>query len=203
MLIGYARVSTLDQDPQLQLDALAAAGCERIFTDHASGAATARPELDRMLDVARDGDVIVVWRLDRLGRNMSHLLALIEQLAHRQIGFRSLTEQLDTTSATGRLIFHVMAALAEFERGLLSERTQAGLAAARARGRVGGRRPVLTPHAKRTVIDLRAQGQTVTQIAETLRVSRATVYRVLDAEDGLSAPARAARRVGDDLTGKD
>lgn len=179
MLLGYARVSTTDQDPQLQLDALTAADCQRIYTDHASGAATARPELDRLLDTARAGDTIVVWRLDRLGRSMQHLLDLAADLEARGVGLRSLNEQIDTTTANGRLIFHVMAALAEFERGLLSERTSAGLQAARAKGRVGGRPKALTPQAQKAVVDLRDQGKTVAEIAAILRVSRATVYRAL------------------------
>lgn len=179
MLLGYARVSTLDQDPQLQLDALAAADCDRVFTDHASGSATSRPQLDALLAHARTGDTIVVWRLDRLGRSMKHLIDLVGELEDRKVGLRSLTEQIDTTTATGRLTFHIFSALAEFERGLLSERTQAGLQAARARGRVGGRPPALTTQARKAVLDLRDQGQTVTNIAATLRVSRATVYRTL------------------------
>lgn len=180
MLLGYARVSTTDQNPQLQLDALRHAGCEKIYTDHASGAATARPQLDEMLVNARDGDSIVVWRLDRLGRSMKHLLDLTAECEKRGIGLRSLNEQIDTTTANGRLIFHVMAALAEFERGLLSERTQAGLQAARAQGRVGGRPRALAPQAEQAVIDLRASGKSVTDIAAALKVSRATVYRALD-----------------------
>lgn len=180
MLIGYARVSTTDQDPQLQLDALTKAECERIYTDHASGAATARPQLDKMLRHIRRGDTIVVWRLDRLGRSMKHLIELVGDLQDRGIGLRSLNEQIDTTTATGRLTFHIFSALAEFERGLLSERTQAGLQAARARGRVGGRPAALTPQARKAAIDLREGGKTVTDIAATLRVSRATVYRALD-----------------------
>jgi DNA invertase Pin-like site-specific DNA recombinase len=114
MLLGYARVSTTDQNPELQLDALTEAGCDRLFTEHASGAATARPELEHLLDAARSGDTIVVWRLDRLGRSMKHLLDLVAYLEHRRIGLRSLNEQLDTTTANRRLIFHVMAALADF-----------------------------------------------------------------------------------------
>lgn len=177
MLIGYARVSTTDQDPQLQIDALRAAGVERMFTDQASGTATSRPEFDKMLGQLRLGDTLVVWRLDRLGRSMKHLLELADELERSEVGLRSLNEQLDTTTANGRLIFHVMAALAEFERGLLSERTQAGLHAARRKGRVGGRPKALTDAARRTAIDLRDQGKTVTEISDTLRVSRATIYR--------------------------
>ena len=176
---GYARVSTLDQDPQLQLDALQRAGVDRIFTDHASGTATARPQLDALLERAGAGDTIVVWRLDRLGRNMKHLLDLVTDLEARNVGLRSLNEHLDTTTANGRLIFAVMAALAEFEAALLRERTQAGLAAARAQGRVGGRPPAPTTDATSAAIDLRDQGRTVPEIAELLKVSRATVYRAL------------------------
>ena len=180
MLIGYARVSTTDQDPQLQIDALKAAGVERLFTDHASGAATSRPQFDQMMGTLRRGDTVMVWRLDRLGRSMKHLLELATLFEAQEVGLRSLNEQLDTTTANGRLIFHVMAALAEFERGLLSERTQAGLQAARNQGRVGGRPSALTPSARQAAVDLREQGRTVAEIAATLRVSRATVYRTLE-----------------------
>lgn len=178
-IYGYARVSTLDQDPQLQLDALERAGVDRVFTDHASGTATARPQLEALLERAGDGDTIVVWRLDRLGRNMKHLLELVADLETRGVGLRSLNEQLDTTTANGRLIFHVMAALAEFESGLLKERTRAGLAAAKAQGRIGGRPPALSMAARHAAVDLRDQGRTVPEIADLLKVSRATVYRVL------------------------
>src|SRR5664279_784631 len=142
-LIGYARVSTDDQSAALQEDALKQAGCIRVFTDHASGAKASRPELDKMLDQLRPGDVVVVWRLDRLGRSLKNLIALVETLADRGVGFRSLSESIDTTTANGRLFFSIMGALAEFERDLIRERTHAGLAAARARGRVGGRPSVM------------------------------------------------------------
>lgn len=179
MLLGYARVSTTDQDPQLQIDALTAAGVDRLFVDHASGAAASRPQFDQMMETIRRGDTVLVWRLDRLGRSMKHLLELVADFELRDVGLRSLNEQLDTTTANGRLIFHVMAALAEFERGLLSERTRAGLQAAQRKGRMGGRPKALSPSAARAVIDLRNQGKTVAEIAQTLRVSRATVYREL------------------------
>lgn len=192
-IYGYARVSTLDQDPQLQLDALQRAGVDRIFTDHASGAATARPQLEALLERAGTGDTIVVWRLDRLGRNMKHLLELTSELETRGVGLRSLNEQLDTTTANGRLIFHVMAALAEFESGLLKERTRAGLTAARAQGRVGGRPPALSPTARGAAIDLRDQGRTVPEIADLLKVSRATVYRALS---GRRKPETASPKPG-------
>lgn len=191
MLLGYARVSTNEQDPQLQLDALEQVGVDRIYTDHSSGAATARPQLDDMLRNARRGDTIVIWRLDRLGRSTKHLLELTADLDARGIGLRSLNEQIDTTTANGRLIFTLLAAISEFERQLLSERTSAGLQAARKRGRFGGRPRALTPQAEQAVIDLRDKGESVTQIAATLRVSRATVYRALE-EHTTARPGRPA-----------
>src|SRR5215216_5603682 len=139
MLIGYARVSTIDQTLALQQDALQQAGCERIFTDTASGARAERQGLDEALDFARAGDTLVVWKLDRLGRSLRHLIETIRQLHERGVGFKSLTEQIDTTTSGGKLVCHVFGALAEFERDLIRERTQAGLIAARARGRHGGR----------------------------------------------------------------
>src|SRR5215211_1889321 len=138
MLIGYARVSTHDQTLALQQDALSTASCERIFTDTASGAKAERPGLEEALDFVRPGDTLVVWKLDRLGRSLPHLIDTIRQLQDRGIGFKSLTEQIDTTTSGGKLIFHVFAALAEFERDVIRERTNAGLVAARARGRTGG-----------------------------------------------------------------
>src|SRR5258706_5124442 len=145
MQIGYARVSTLDQNPQLQTDALKKAGCERIFTDHLSGAHTDRPALAEALNVSRKGDTLVVWRLDRLARSVAHLLEIIAMLESRGVGFASLTETINTRSSTGRLVLHIFAALAEFERHLIRERTAAGLRAARDRGRVGGRPRLMTP----------------------------------------------------------
>lgn len=180
-LIGYARVSTADQNLDLQRDALTAAGCRRIFADVASGKLTARPELDLALEFLRPGDTLAVWRLDRLGRSIRHLIEVVTALADREVGFRSLTEGMDTTTPSGRLLFHVFGALAEFERDLIRERTLAGLAAARARGRKGGRRAKLSPRqaaVARTMYD--AREHTVQQIADTLRVSRATIYRHLD-----------------------
>lgn len=142
-LVGYARVSTIDQNPQLQLDALEKAGCARVFVDRASGARTDRPQLATALDYLRREDTLCVWRLDRLGRSLPHLIEIATTLTDRGIALRSLTEQIDTASAGGRLIFHIFGALAEFERSLISERTLAGLAAARAQGRIGGRPPVV------------------------------------------------------------
>jgi DNA invertase Pin-like site-specific DNA recombinase len=179
-LIGYARVSTADQDPSLQIDALKAAGCVKVFTDKASGTKDHRPQLDRLLDQLRPGDTVVVWRLDRLGRSLRHLITLTEQFEQEQVGLKSLCESIDTTTANGRLFFKIMGALAEFERDLMSERTHAGLAAARARGRKGGRPPSMTPEKIKAANQLyAAREMTVDEIGRTLGVSRKTVYRHL------------------------
>jgi len=179
-LLGYARVSTTDQDPSLQLDAFKEAGCGRVFTDHASGALDSRPQLDRLLDQLRSGDTVVVWRLDRLGRSLRHLIGLVEDLKAKGVGLRSLTEQIDTTTPGGKLIFSIFGALAEFERALIQERTLAGLVAARSRGRTGGRPPVMTPLKIKKAREMYEAGDyTVEAIAETLGVSRKTVYRHL------------------------
>jgi DNA invertase Pin-like site-specific DNA recombinase len=143
--IGYARVSTQDQDLALQLDALRVAGCDRVFEDRASGTKADRPGLTATLSYVRDGDVLVVWKLDQLGRSMAHLIETVIDLETRKVGLRSITEAVDTTTPGGRLIFHVFGALGQFERDLIRERTQAGLRAAAARGRQGGRKPVVTP----------------------------------------------------------
>src|SRR3954454_1894543 len=145
MLVGYARVSTTDQTLDLQHDALTKAGCTKIFTDTASGAQTEREGLTEAISYVRAGDTLVVWKLDRLGRSPKDLIPRITELNDRKIGFKSLTEQIDTTTSGGKLIFHIFGALAEFERDTIRERTTAGLHAARARGRFGGRRPKMTP----------------------------------------------------------
>jgi DNA invertase Pin-like site-specific DNA recombinase len=179
-LLGYARVSTTDQQPHLQVDALQRAGCYRVFTETASGARSDRPTLEQVLDQLRPGDTLVVWKLDRLGRSLRHLVDTVTGLAERGIGFRSLQESIDTTTPGGKLVFHVFAALAEFERDLVRERTSAGLAAARARGRRGGRPSVLTGHKLQVAHEMYASGQyTVAAIAKTLGVSRASIYRHL------------------------
>ena len=144
MLVGYARVSTQDQDPALQLDALTAAGCGKVYREKASGAQRDRPELIAAIEYMREGDTLVVWKLDRLARSIKQLIETVENLGALGIGFRSLTEAIDTTTAGGKLVFHIFAALAEFERGVIRERTLAGLQAARARGRKGGRPPALS-----------------------------------------------------------
>ncbi|WP_308115527.1 MULTISPECIES: recombinase family protein [unclassified Rhodococcus (in: high G+C Gram-positive bacteria)] len=174
---GYARVSTTEQTPALQSDALTAYGCERIFTDTASGSTTARPALTELLATLLPGDTLCVWRLDRLGRNLPHLIELVTSLRARGVLFASVTEQIDTTTANGELIFHIFGALASFERQLLRERTHAGLAAARERGKVGGRPPALTPSKKREATRMRHAGSTVGDIAEVLGVSKRTLYR--------------------------
>jgi DNA invertase Pin-like site-specific DNA recombinase len=179
-LVGYARVSTHEQETSLQQDALEAADCERIFADRASGALAERPELTRALEYARQGDTLVVWRLDRLGRSLRDLIETVTALGERGIGFRSLTESIDTTTPGGRLVFHVFAALAEFERDLIRERTQAGLSAARARGRRGGRPPAMSGEqvaVARAMYD--SHEHTTAKIAAVLGVSRATLYRHL------------------------
>ena len=182
-LLGYARVSTTDQQPALQVDALTTAGCYRVFTETASGARTDRPVLARVLDQLRPGDTLVVWKLDRLGRSLRHLVDTVTGLADRGIGFRSLQESIDTTTPGGRLVFHVFASLAEFERDLIRERTTAGLVAARARGRNGGRPPVLDPGQVELARELYASHRyTTAEIARRLKVGRSTLYRYLEQE---------------------
>ncbi|WP_327143025.1 recombinase family protein [Nocardia sp. NBC_01327] len=182
-IIGYARVSTNDQDPQLQLDALKAAGAERIYTDvGVSGAKTERPELDRCLDHLREGDVLAVWKLDRLGRNTVHVLQLIEQLTERGIGFRSLTEGLHTDGPMGKAMLTIMAAFAQLERDTMIERTRAGLAAAAANGRKGGRPRKVGDADAAKAKELKAKGINAPDIAKMLGCSRATVYRYLSGE---------------------
>ena len=190
-LLGYARVSTNDQDAALQVDALNGAGCYRVFVDTMSGSLEHRPELDKLLDQIRPGDTLVVWRLDRLGRSIRHLIDQLHVLAERGIGFRSLQETIDTTSSGGRLVFHVFAALAEFERDLIRERTNAGLVAARARGRTGGRPSTLSADQVKTAQRLYAQqDMTVAQIGDVLGVSRTTIYRVLNRQAAAKTPRR-------------
>jgi DNA invertase Pin-like site-specific DNA recombinase len=183
MLVGYARVSTLEQNLNLQKDALTKAGCEQIFHDRISGATSERPGLTQALDFLRDGDVLVVWKLDRLGRSLKQLIETVSLLGGRGVGFRSLTENIDTTSAGGKLIFHIFGSLAEFERDLIRERTQAGLAAARARGRVGGRPRAAGLNDERKVAIAQAfyddKRNRIEDICKTLNISRATLYRYI------------------------
>lgn len=180
MLIGYARVSTNDQNLELQLDALEQAGCEKVFKDTTSGAKSERTGLREALDYLREGDVLVVWKLDRLGRSLKHLIETITALDERKIGFKSLRENFDTTTSGGRLVFHLFGALAEFERELIRERVAAGLEAARARGRKGGRpRKLDTRKLALARSMLSDPNNTVTEIARTLGVDRTTLYRAL------------------------
>jgi len=177
--VGYARVSTIDQDPSLQLDALAAAGCVKVFEDRASGARTDRPGLQAVLDYVRDGDVLIVWKLDRLGRSLPHLIETVTLLATCGVGFRSLTEAIDTTTSGGRLVFHLFGALGQFERDLIQERTRAGLAAAAAHGRKGGRKPVVTSDKLDRARSFIAKGLTVREAAIRLRVGKTALYDAL------------------------
>src|SRR5574343_840870 len=178
-LIGYARVSTAEQDTALQTDALRNAGCERVFEDTASGAKADRPGLADALAYLRDGDVLVVWRLDRLGRSLPHLIETVGKLEARGVGFRSLTENIDTTTPGGRLIFHVFGALGQFERDLIRERTKAGLTAAAARGRKGGRKPVVTADKLQRAQEHIANGRNVREAATRRKVSKTALYAAL------------------------
>lgn len=191
MLVGYARVSTQDQDMSLQLDALHGAGCEKVFTEKASGAQRDRPRLREALAYMREGDTLVVWKLDRLARSLKQLIETVEDMGGRGVGLKSVTESIDTTTTGGRLVFHIFAALAEFERAVIRERTRAGLDAARARGRTGGRPPALTETdiaAARAM--LRVPDITVGEVAKRLKVVPSTLYRHLPG--GRSAVAESA-----------
>ncbi len=178
--IGYARVSTQDQNLALQRDALSKAGCARVFEDTASGARSDRSGLADALSHLRRGDTLVVWKLDRLGRSLKNLIEVTQGLENRGVGLRSLQEQIDTTTPGGKLVFHVFGALAEFERDLVQERTNAGLTAARARGRVGGRKPVLTGKKAETALALyHSRAMPVSEICQILGVSRTSIYRLV------------------------
>ncbi len=177
--IGYARVSTLDQEMALQLDALRAAGCDRIFEDRASGAKTDRPGLAQAIAFVREGDVLVTWKLDRLARSLPHLIETVTQLEKSGAGLRSLTKAIDTTTPGGRLIFHVFGALAQFERDLIRERTRAGLTAAAAHGRRGGRKPVVTADRLERAKALIAKGLTVREAASRLKMGKTALYDAL------------------------
>jgi len=180
-LIGYARVSTAEQDTALQTDALRKVGCDKIFEDTASGAKAERPGLAAALAYVREGDTLVVWRLDRLGRSLPHLIETIGALQARGVGFRSLSEAIDTTTSGGRLIFHVFGALGQFERDLIRERTRAGLRAAAARGRKGGRKPVVTAEKLQRAREHIANGLTVREAAARLKVGKTALYAALKA----------------------
>lgn len=180
MIIGYARVSTSKQDTTLQIDALTTAGCERIYQEYKSGKSKDRPELTRCLDALREGDVLIVWRLDRLGRSLKDLIEIVSELESKGVGFQSLNESIDTTSSSGKLIFHVFAALSEFERSLIQERTKAGLAAARARGRKGGRpKKMSTDQVRKARAMLTDPMLTKSEVAKHFGVSRVTLNAAL------------------------
>lgn len=184
-LIGYARVSTADQNPALQLDALTAAGCERLFEDRVSGTTTERPSLTEAVSYARKGDVLVVWKLDRLGRSLAHLIETVRLLDGKSVGFRSLTEGMDTTTPGGTLLFHMFGALAQFERDLISERTRAGLRAAEARGRQGGRRAIVTPDRLERARAHMEAGLTVREAAARVKVGKTALYNALRPDEAI------------------
>jgi len=183
MLIGYARVSTHEQTLDLQKDALEKIGCIKIFSDVVSGAKAERTGLHEALEYVREGDTLVVWRLDRLGRSLKHLIETITKLNNRKIGFKSITENIDTTTSGGKLVFHIFGALAEFERDIIRERTNAGLTAARARGRLGGRPKAQTLNTPKKVALAQSlydnKNNTIEEICKTLHISRATLYRYI------------------------
>lgn len=188
MIVGYARVSTQDQSLELQLDALEKAGCEQVFSEKMTGKSRERPELMTCLKVLRKGDVLVVWKLDRLARSLKDLVELINELETKHVGFRSLTEAIDTTTAGGKLVFHIFGALAEFEHNLIRERTIAGLEAARARGRKGGRKPSMSKSdIKKAAAMLKDESITKIEVAAHFGVSRLTLNKSLEREgfDGL------------------
>ncbi len=179
-LIGYARVSTPDQNVAMQVDALEKAGCHRVFTDVASGAKASRPGLDQALAYLREGDTLTVWKIDRLGRSLSHLVQTVDDLRDRGVSFRSLNDAgIDTTTRNGKLLFNLFATLAEFERDLIRERTKAGLESAAARGRHGGRRPVITPSKLDKAQKLMAKGLSVREAAAAIKVGKTALYDAL------------------------
>lgn len=181
MKIGYARVSTQDQNEQLQVDALKQIGCKKIYVDHASGAKEERPELTSALDQLREGDTLVVWKLDRLGRSLKHLIEIVHGLEAEDKSFHSLTEGMDTSTPGGKMIFHIFGALGEFERDLIRERTNAGLKAARARGRVGGRKAKLSHDKVRQLLKMyNSKEHTTRELRELFRISQPTLYRYIN-----------------------
>ena len=194
--IGYARVSTADQNDDSQVDELKAYGCDRIFLDHGvSGKLAARPELDKCVDFLREGDVLVVTRMSRAMRSLKHMLALVDELQAKGAGLKVLKQDIDTTTPNGRLIFHIFAAIDEFQRELIVEGTNEGLAAAKARGKLGGRKPSYTEHQAKTARSLHAQGElTAEEIGRVIGVSRATVYRMIkdDAQPTAKLSAEAS-----------
>ncbi len=193
MLVGYARVSTTDQNLDLQTDALQAAGCERLYTDTVSGAKVDRPGLTAALNTCRPGDTLVVWKLDRLGRSLPHLVETVRDLIACGVGFKSVQEQIDTTTAGGKLIFHIFASLAEFERDLIRERTNAGLSAARARGRKGGRPKGVDAKKQKAALALKKEStHSIREICEIVGIARNTYYKYTRVADQPVAEKRRA-----------
>jgi len=190
--IGYARVSTGDQDTALQLDALRKAGCEKLLEDKASGVKTDRPGLTEAARYARDGDTLTVWKLDRLGRSMKHLLEIVTELESKGVGFRSITENTDTTTSGGRLIFHLFEALAQFERDLIRERTHAGLQAAEERDRRGGRQAVVAPEKLVKARQHLASGLNVREAAARVKIGKTALYEALKAEKSAASTVKPA-----------
>jgi len=187
MLVGYARVSMQDQDLGLQRDALEAAGCEKVFVDHVSGAKAERPGLSRTMDALRKGDTLVIWRLDRLGRSLKDLIALVGKLEENNIGLKSITESIDTTTTGGKLVFHMFGAIAEFERNLIRERTLAGLAASRAKGIKAGRKKILDPRRRELAVKLyKDKIHSASHICRIMGISRMTLYRYVKDEEAVS-----------------
>lgn len=203
MLIGYARVSTVDQNLDLQKDALQAAGCERLFTDTASGAKADRPGLTQALQQCRSDDTLVVWKLDRLGRSLPHLVETVRDLVARGVGFKSLQENIDTTTSGGKLIFHLFASLAEFERDLIRERTNAGLSAARARGRKGGRPKGVDEKKRKAALSLKKDPErSIGEICEIVGISRNTYYKYTRTERAPAPPVPAESNTPKEPQGK-
>jgi DNA invertase Pin-like site-specific DNA recombinase len=193
MKIGYARVSMHDQNLDLQRDALEAAGCKKIIEDTISGSKVQRDGLERVLELLRKGDVLAVWRLDRLGRSLKHLIELMGELEGEGIGFQSTTEAIDTTTPSGKLVFHIFAALAEFERNLIRERTRAGLEAARARGRKGGRKYKLGERQRGMAVELyHGKKHTIEEICQTVGITKPTLYRYVRKAEGTPSRERPA-----------
>jgi len=180
MLIGYARVSTLDQNPDLQLDALKEAGCKKIFTDKSSGSVQERPELDKLKGMLREGDTLVIWKLDRLSRSLKHLIEWMEFLDREGVQLKSIQDSIDTSTAMGKFIFHVFGALGQLEKDIIRERTMAGLSSARARGRIGGRPRKLDPKKVKRVQEMYDKKEmTVKEICEWAGISKATLYKYI------------------------
>ncbi|MCL5674315.1 MAG: recombinase family protein [Candidatus Omnitrophica bacterium] len=185
MKVGYARVSTIEQNLNLQIDALKQAGCEKIITDEISDSVAERPGLNKLKEILRKDDILIVWRLDRLGRTLKHLIEWVNELEQQGVGFKSLQETIDTTTSGGKLVFHIFAALAEFERNLIRERTRAGLEAARTRGRQGGRPKLLPENKRKLVVELyTSKKHSIKDICQMMGISKPTLYKYIREQNG-------------------